>query len=295
VTTFEGAESAERRVALVTADHLPAGMEDTAGLVDQLRGAGAEPTLVPWSDPHAAWDSFDRIMLHSPWDYSTRLAEFSGWLDNFTNDARMVNPAALISWNLDKRYLLDLAAKGVIIPLTLAQDVGRNFTEPALTELAAGAPLVVKPAVGAGGGRTYRQSSAAEAIRLIRAEMPDEPVLVQRYEAMIEASGEFSVIYLGDSVSHVVRKTPGTREFRVQSQYGGTVTRLPVEPWMRDYARSVVGKLPGQPRYARLDFIVDEAGTTKLMEIELAEPDLFLRYDDRSHRALADAILDSPG
>jgi glutathione synthase/RimK-type ligase-like ATP-grasp enzyme len=280
-----------RRVALVTAASLPAGMEDTPELVSRLRGLGATPTVVQWSDPQIRWDSFHRILLHSPWDYSARFREFTMWLDGFKDDSRLVNSYSLISWNLDKRYLIDLRNRDIVLPATIAEDSGRNFTEAALDELAAGLPLVIKPAVGAGGGRTYRTPSAAEAIRLIRAEMPDEPVLVQQYESAIEVMGEYSAVYLGNSASHVVRKMPRAREFRVQSQHGGTVVRESVEPWIEDYARSVIDRLPARPSYARLDFIGDKTGTIKLMEVELAEPDLFLRWHHASYGALADAIL----
>ena len=277
-------------LALVTAAHLPAGMEDTPKLMSRLQSAGATPTVVQWSDPQISWDSFDRVLLHSPWDYSAGFHEFVCWLDNFKDDDRLVNSHSLISWNLDKRYLMDLRQRGVIIPETLAENVGRNFTEAALGALAAGLPLVIKPAVGAGGKRTYRTSSADEAIKLIRDEMPDEPVLVQQYESAVETRGEYSAVFIGNSVSHVVRKIPKADEFRVQSQHGGTVARESVEPWMEDFTRSVIGALPAHPSYARVDFIVDEAGTAKLMEIELAEPDLFLRYHQDSYGLLADAL-----
>ena len=280
-----------RQVALVTAARLPVGMEDTPGLMSRLRSLGATPTVVQWSSTQVRWHNFDRVLLHSPWDYSTRLHEFVGWLGNFKNDSRLVNPHSLVSWNLDKRYLIDLRERGVALPATRAENAGRNFTEAALDELASGLPLVIKPAVGAGGTRTYRRSSAAEAMRLIHDEMPDEPVLVQQYESAIETMGEYSVIYLGNSVSHVIRKIPSGQEFRVQSQHGGTIVRESIKPWMDDYAHFIIGNLPAQPSYARLDFIIDEAKTTKLMEIEVAEPDLFLRYEDKSYAALADAIL----
>ena len=148
--------------------------------------------------------------------------------------------------------------------------------------------------MGAGGNRTYLVSSPAEAVKLIRDTMPGEPVLVQQYESAVAASGEYSAMYIGDAISHVVRKRPSAAEFRVQSQHGGTTTPQPTEPWIDDYVRSVIGRLPRRPTYARVDFIADEAGSVKLMEIELAEPDLFLRYDENSFGALAEAIL-TPG
>jgi glutathione synthase/RimK-type ligase-like ATP-grasp enzyme len=280
-----------RQVALVTAAHLPAGTEDTAGLMSRFQDVGAHPVLVQWSDDRVRWQDFDRVLLHSPWDYSNHLPEFVGWLDRFRDDHRLVNSQRLIVWNLDKRYLMDLRQRGIALPATMAEPTGRSFTEAAIEELSAGRPLVVKPAVGAGGTRTFRTSSAAEALTLIRDRMPDEPVLIQQYESAVEVSGEYSAVYLGNAVSHVVRKRPRAAEFRVQAEHGGTTAPQPVEPWIENYTHSVIGQLPSKPSYARVDFIVDEAGSAKLMEIELAEPDLFLRYDEDSYARLVEAVM----
>jgi hypothetical protein len=42
---------------------------------------------------------------------------------------------------------------------------------------------------------------------------------------------------------------------------------------------------------ARVDFLVDRAGEPKFMELELIEPDLFLRYSPQSLKRLAELLL----
>ena len=44
--------------------------------------------------------------------------------------------------------------------------------------------------------------------------------------------------------------------------------------------------------YARVDVVVDPALGALIMEVEMVEPDLFLRLSDRAADQLADAVLD---
>ena len=39
--------------------------------------AGAE--FVVWDDPGVDWAAYDRVVLRSVWDYSSRVEEFLGW------------------------------------------------------------------------------------------------------------------------------------------------------------------------------------------------------------------------
>jgi len=52
----------------------------------------------------------------------------------------------------------------------------------------------------------------------------------------------------------------------------------------------VLHLLPSPPLYARVDLIHDEAGTLRLMELELVEPALWLSFAPRSLQLFADAI-----
>ena len=278
------------RVALVTASRLPDGMEDTSGLISHLARIGLKPELVVWSDQEISWDKFDCIFLHSPWDYSARLPEFLAWLATFEADARLLNSYSLISWNLDKRYLRDLAELGVLLPSTLIGTLGAEIDQAALEKLAAGSPLVVKPVMAAGGRRTYLRDNAAHTLDLVRQEFPREAIIVQQYEPAIRSTGEYSAVLFTGELSHVVRKCVQGDEFRVQSHFGGTAERIPAERWMAEYAARIVHHLPEPPAYARVDFIVDAAGDAKLMEVELAEPDLFLRYREGAYGLLAELI-----
>ena len=73
---------------------------------------GATITMLPWGQPVDRWAAFDLIAFRSPWDYPLHVADFSQWLASVRGLANLHNPPALVEWNLDKRYMADLARLG---------------------------------------------------------------------------------------------------------------------------------------------------------------------------------------
>ncbi|MGW6401867.1 ATP-grasp domain-containing protein [Streptomyces sp. NPDC055134] len=280
-------------VAVVTAARLPQGMEDTEGLLRALTARGARAELPVWSDPDVPWEEYDRVLLHAPWDYSEHLGDFERWVRRVGE--RLVNPPGLMRWNSDKRYLCELGARGIPVPTTaVVTEPGHARAAELAAELGTGA-LVVKSAVGAGGRRTWLVDDAQAAQEFLRGLGDDVPgpLLVQRYVPSVRDRGEYSAIQLGGRLSHVVRKVPAAGEFRVQHHYGGTVLPERVEPWMEDFVAKLTDSLPGKARYARVDFVMSEGNTPLLMEAEVIEPDLFLRYGEGAYEAFA-ALLTAP-
>jgi hypothetical protein len=60
-------------------------------------------------------------------------------------------------------------------------------------------------------------------------------------------------------------------------------------------AQKILGLLPSPPLYARVDVIHDEAGTLRLMELELIEPKLWLSFAPHAVQRFADAIAKRAG
>ncbi|MFJ2903247.1 RimK family alpha-L-glutamate ligase [Streptomyces sp. NPDC087212] len=107
------------RIALATYDpgSEPHKDQDLPVLLDALRAAGAEADGVCWDDAEADWAGYDLVVLRSTWDYSWRAAEFMAWTERCGKVTRLANPAEVVRWNTDKRYLGDLAAAGVpVVP-----------------------------------------------------------------------------------------------------------------------------------------------------------------------------------
>src|SRR3982751_4667723 len=98
------------RIALVTCATLPELDRDDQLLIRPLREAGVEGVPTVWDDPSVDWASFDLAVIRNTWDYPARRSEFLAWTRRVP---RLVNPAEIVAWNTDKRYLRDLSEAAI--------------------------------------------------------------------------------------------------------------------------------------------------------------------------------------
>lgn len=246
-------------VGLATSDKWPALSPDDAPLIPELKKLGVEAAPVIWSDPDIDWRKFDLVVIRSCWDYHLRLDEFSAWIDRMVHDrVRVLNPPAVLRWNMRKSYLLDLAAKGVRIPRTRVER-----------------DVIVKPLVSASAHQTH----------LFRGD-----VIIQEFVREIVDDGEWSLVFIDRKFSHAAKKTPKPGDFRVQEEHGGSSTPMTATPALIGEAQRILDHVEGDLLYARVDVVNRPAGVT-LMELELLEPWLFLTTEPGVMRRFAEAIV----
>jgi glutathione synthase/RimK-type ligase-like ATP-grasp enzyme len=269
-----------QRIALATYDSAPDLAPDDRPLVPALSravgGIRAEPAI--WSDRSVDWESFDAVVIRSCWDYHLRVAEFFSWLDRLESSGIPVwNPPALLRWNADKRYLLDLARRGVPTIPTMIALRGRPRDVEAIVHAEGWRHVVVKPAISASGYETHSLTSpfdAAARDTVARvAELSD--ILVQPFVEEIPRDGELSFTFIDGRFSHATLKRARSGEFRVQTEHGGSVEKTDVEASLIEQAGRVLGAIDDVPLYARVDGVV-RGGDLLLMELELIEPNVFL-------------------
>ncbi|MEZ6014930.1 MAG: hypothetical protein R3F49_07450 [Planctomycetota bacterium] len=304
-------------VALITEPDHPRLRPDDQHLVAPLAQLGIEAEPVPWG---AALDParHSLAVLRSPWDYFHHAERFLAWCEALP--VPLVNPASVVRWNAHKRYLLELQRAGAarISPTVILG------AEPAVEGVAALAAhlhgrasddplrrLVVKPTVSGGAYGTFVLDPAdpgADA-RLAAAEAAGD-VLVQRYERRLVDAGEWSLVFIDGALSHTILKRPRPGDFRVQAEHGGTVAaREPSARLRADAARvlrhverlqqgagagsSAPGAGAKPLAYARVDGFEAADGGLVLVELELIEPELFLRFGgaEALARALAARIV----
>ena len=264
-----------RRLALATCAHLPGIHPDDAHLATELIRLDIEPVSCTWSDPAVEWSSFDAVLIRTTWDYFQRYEEFLDWLDRLP--VPTINNTPLLRWNSDKRYLLELAQLGVdIVPCHIVSAAGL----PELLDAMTGQDLVVKPTVSGGAWNTVRGIVGDPGFgRALSALPPTHDYLVQAFVPEIARDGEWSLLFFDGVFSHAVLKRAAVGEFRVQSQFGGSIEHIEPDAAMRACAKqalAAVGAL-GHPdhAYARVDGVVVD-GRFRLMELEMIEPSLFL-------------------
>ncbi|MFG3150938.1 RimK family alpha-L-glutamate ligase [Streptomyces sp. NPDC048219] len=287
------------RIALVTCRPGPqvAVDRDLPVLVGALRDAGAEASVEVWDDDAVDWGAFDLVVIRSTWDYSWRAAEFTAWAEACGQVTRLANPAAVVRWNTDKRYLGDLAAAGVPVVPTRYVAHGDPVDLPADHE------YVVKPTSGAGArfAARYTPDRRATAVRQVeRMHAEGFTAMVQPYVRSIDTAGERALQYLGGTLLHASRKgavlTPGTPYDERKVAHPG------LEPWTatpaeRAVAERALAAVPGAPGllYARVDLVDGEDGQPRVMELELVEPNLFLWLHEGSVPRVVEEVLRAAG
>ncbi|MEU6598926.1 ATP-grasp domain-containing protein [Streptomyces flaveolus] len=283
------------RIALATYDPGtgPSKDADLPALVRALADAGAEAEARHWDDPAVDWGGYDLVVIRSTWDYSWRAAEFAAWVDRVGALTRLANPAPVVRWNADKRYLGELAAAGVPTVPTRYLAPG----EPA--GLPTGHEFVIKPTSGAGARFAARYTPAEHdtAVRhLARMHAEGFTAMVQPYMPGIDVRGERALQFFGGRLLHASRKgavlSPGT------PYDADKVAHPDLERWQPTDAELAVAEkalavVPGAPGllYARVDLVDGEDGEPRLMELELVEPNLFLWLHPDSLPRVTAAIL----
>ncbi|MDE2338093.1 MAG: hypothetical protein KGL14_02315 [Gammaproteobacteria bacterium] len=280
------------RVALVGARAARGLDEDMPALEAALAAAGLAAEVLDWDDPAVRWSDYDLALLRSTWDYTDRLEEFRGWLAHVSRQTRLHNPEPVVAWNTDKHYLRDLAALGLpAVPSAFIEpdEPARAAIERFLAEQPC-AEFVIKPTVGAGSrgarrlGRAQLKEASAHADALLAA---GRSVLLQPYLEAVDRDGETALLFFGGQFSHAIRKGPLLRPnadpTRALFAPEHITARTP-QPAERAVAERVLsalrdaGRTPEPLLYARVDLLRDAAGAPFVLELELAEPSLFLGF-----------------
>lgn len=236
--------------------------------------------IVVWDDAAIEWGRFDAVIVRSTWDYHERRDEFVAWARRVESLAPLWNPADVIAWNTDKRYLAELAAT---VPVIATQFVapGERLGHDEAIDL--GGDVVVKPSIGAGSHGVVRSrgepATVAAHVRSLHA--AGRTAMVQPYVTAIDARGETGLVYLNGAFSHAFGKAAILT--RPIAWEGGLFAAERTERRQATVAERALGdrvmsKLP-PTAYARIDLVPGPDGPL-VLEVELTEPSLFLDCDE---------------
>jgi glutathione synthase/RimK-type ligase-like ATP-grasp enzyme len=278
-------------ILFVTCDRWPELLPSDSLVAQALVGRGHHVEAAPWQGAFARFQRADLILLRSQWDYHHDIAGFTTWLQRLAAAALPVyNPVALVRWNLDKSYRLDLQARGVLIPASAVLQVGAN--PEAMYQHHGWSSAVIKPLAGTGGHLVERVAYAelgAWAVQ-VRSQRAAGAWLIQAFMAEIHAQGELSLVFLDGVFSHAVVKQPQAGEFRINDQYQGHIARVEPAATVIAQAHAVLASLPVVPLYARVDGVITGTGAFCLIELEVNEPDLYFDYAPEQAACFAEAI-----
>lgn len=252
-----------------------------------LRRAGFDVEARCWAsaDDLAA---FDLVMPLVAWGYHSAVARWAERVERWREEGvRLHNPAPVLRWNADKTYIERLAARGAAVVPTLFVERADAAAMAAAAERFGVDRLVAKPQVSGGAWQTIRWSPGD-----VLDAGPAGAAMIQPYLPSIERDGEVSLLWFGGRYSHAIRKVPQPGDFRVQPEYDGIISRHEASADEIATCDSVLGAVEEELLYARIDLVRDPGGEPLLIELELIEPDLYLRFDAAEGAAFADAVTD---
>ncbi len=280
-------------IALVTAPTFPDCLPDEQLLAEALAARGVKAGPVIWDDASVDWSHFRLALIRTAWDSDKRRDEFVEWADRAGARCPLWNPPEVLRWNTHKGYLRQLEARGVAIVPTAWLARGAQSDVKALLAERGWTDAVVKPAVSAGARDTLRVRGPQDvpaAQALVERILPHKDMMVQPYQSSVESYGERSILFFGGEYTHAIK-----RPAALSGDPGYDATAAEPAPSAEDervFAHQVLAATGFELLYARVDIARDEQGGLRLMELEVTEPNLFLRQGGpRAVERLADVLL----
>ena len=276
-------------------------LEEDRLLQEALAKRGLTSERVAWTRPDVDWSRYRCVVLRTPWDYFESFAPFMRWIEAVSSATELKNGADLVRWNVDKRYLLELAGRGVPTVPTVLVEAGGDDTDLAVLLAREGwDEAVIKPAVSGAARHTYRVRADAlgEHAELFAALTREEAMLVQPFVASVPTHGEVTVVWIDGEPTHAIKKRAREGDFRVQDDHGGTVHDHAATEAELDVARRALAACPDpDPLYGRVDLVAAPAahgpGEPWVSELELVEPELWLRCAPAAAERFAAALARS--
>jgi glutathione synthase/RimK-type ligase-like ATP-grasp enzyme len=264
-------------------------------LIQALESLGARVQKIGWRQAGVDYSQFDGAVFSSIWDYYRYPTEFSAWLDKVEGQTTFINSIAQVRDNMDKRYLIRYADMGRAVVPTRLLKKGEAWDEEEWAETLGTEHMVIKPVVGGAAVDTFqwRIHDTKADRRDMKQCRREKDMIIQPFVPSIQTFGEVSHIILGGRYSHSVLKRPKSGDYRVQDDHGGRVETYSASSAEIDLALSWLEPLEEQPVYARVDLVKNTNDDWWLGELELIEPELWLRNNPKSAPMLAKKILNS--
>jgi glutathione synthase/RimK-type ligase-like ATP-grasp enzyme len=259
---------------------------------DYARLLGDSVSFIDWTKAND-FSAFDLVTPLLAWGYPRDCPRWFALLDRLEAEKiRVSNPVSILRWNSDKAYLAELDAAGIpSVPTIFSPLLDRVALEDARKTFNVES-LVVKPPISGGADGTFR----LERDDAVPNSVAGKRMMIQPYLPNIAEEGEYSLFYFAGVLSHSILKRPAKGDFRVQEQYGGqeeAVTAPEGALTLAQRAFTATAEITKTQTlaYARVDILRDGDGVFRLMELELIEPSLFLRFAPDAGAAFAKALV----
>lgn len=267
-------------------------IKDDRPLIPLLNELGIETVILPWEQILSfRLEDLNAVLIRTPWNYALHWDQFKKALEFISSKTKLINDLQTVYENYHKEYLTKLNYQGLDF---IHGEVIKNFNgEFNLEQLKDYAQkwetehFVIKPIVGASGRDTFKFSVQEQSFP----SLVDREVYFQTFVPEIQQSGEVSAIYFGGEYSHAVRKflPQKNNEFRIQEEHGGNLEAYHSSSQELEKIQKFLLANNYSLPYMRVDYCLREESLL-LMELELIEPELFMRTDQGSYENFVKVI-----
>jgi len=290
-------EETRGSVALVTCREALGIDYDMPLLLEAVRVTGIVVDEVCWDDESIDWSTYNHIVIRSTWDYHRRYDEFMQWVRAVGAVSTISNSVDVITWNTDKHYLAEVAEMGLPVVPTVFIEPGHDDWLDQVRELLTKGDVVVKPAISAGSNDTERHSNIDTAQKHVSELLSAQrSVMLQPYMADVDVESETGLVFIDSKFSHAFAKGPLLAQAKNMS--GGLYAEEEIGVRQPTAEQLLIGERAvkwltsrfGKLLYARVDLLPTAQGPV-IIEIELAEPSLYLLLHPQAATQLAEAII----
>ncbi len=287
-----------KKVAILSCSNWKNKVSDDLLIMNKLLHNGINASIVAWDCEEVS--NYDLVIVRTIWGYEKNLEAFEEFLSKLESlNVKVLNNISVMKNNYYKDVQCKLLDKYEVPHInTYFVDKGTEDIESVVKNIKANIfnDLVIKPCISASGGNTYLISDDKSKSNVI-----DINKLNENYKDVISKSslmvqpfineikdGEISIIVIGNTITHGVIRYP--KPFNLKN--GVT--------WfdngkVNEKMKLLVDKVNmiteyHDVLYKRID-MVKIGDDYSIMEIELVEPDLFIR--NVNDKVVKDFILDT--
>lgn len=275
------------KVGIVSSDKYKDKIVEDKNLKNELIKRGIDADIVSWQSNDL--DEYDLLVLRSVWGYQNDYKNFKSWLLNLEKKGISIeNNASIIMNNIIKDKQFDILKKNNIDYIETYFINNKDFNKDTLSSVEEkfNVPVVVKPTISGSGENTFLLKSESSLLKLpntlekeilvekLKKKLSNNDecnIMVQPYVPQIH-DGEYSSIFIDGELTHTMLRFPSIFHEKKNPYYIEDVPKPILELAKKVEAiQEFKGYL-----YMRVDMVLIN-NQAKIMEVELAEPDLLTR------------------
>lgn len=279
-----------KKVGIVSCDKWIDKLEEDNNLKNALINLGIDTKIISWQQPLE--EKYDLLVLKSVWGYQNYYKEFKNWLLYVkNNNIPLANGVDMVLNNIMKDIQFNILEKNNVdfidtIFLDQSKLLNRN-----IFDMLDDKSYVFKPTISGSGENTYLVTNSndksipntiqKEDIVKIYNKMLDGnsdcKIMIQPFISEIN-NGEYSCIFIDGKLTHTMLRFPNIfhekrRPYLVDDVPDSIIELARVVERIKDFNNYL---------YMRVDMVLVN-GKAKIMEVELADPDLLTKYIDDSN------------